>query len=109
MRDRLFELKDKRHELLARYHAVEAQDRVVGAVTALNAADPTNEISRFEDGVRRRETLAQGRAEVAAASLESRFDELDEFGKQMVVQDRLALLKDGKAPALSIEPAKTEQ
>lgn len=104
MREKLSELKDKRHELLARAHAVEAQDRVVGAVAALNGADPTSELTRYEDGVRRREALTQGRAEVAAASLENQFDQLQSFGELAMAEERLAALKRGEAPVLSIEP-----
>lgn len=110
MREKLSELKDKRHELLARAHAVEAQGRVVDAVSALNAGDPVSEISRYEEGVRGREALVQGRAEVAAASLESRFDEMESLGELAVAEDRLAALKRGESaslPALSME-ARTE-
>lgn len=104
MREKLSELKDKRHELLASARTVEAQDRVIDAVSALNTADPAGELSRFEDGIRRREALVQGRAEVAATSLESQFDELESLGETAQAQERLAALKSGQVPALQLEP-----
>lgn len=104
MREKLSELKDKRHELLASARTVEVQDRVIDAVSALNTADPAGELSRFEDGIRRREALVQGRAEVAATSLESQFDELESLGETAQAQERLAALKSGQVPALQLEP-----
>jgi phage shock protein A len=108
MRDKLSDLKDKRSELLARARAADAQHRVVDAASALNTADPTSQIGRFEEGVRKREALAQGRIEVAAASLESRFDELDQLSSSAIADDRLAALKRGEQPALQIEQNDTE-
>ena len=56
--------------------------------------DLTSELSRFEDQVRRQEAMAQGRAELAADSFESQFDELEDAGTNAEIEARLAALKN---------------
>ena len=65
------------------------------AVSAINVVDPTSELGRFEDKVRRQEALAQGKAELAASSLDAQFESLEDIGQLTEVEARLAELKAG--------------
>jgi phage shock protein A len=97
MKDKLTELKNKRSELLARAKVAEAQTKVQDAVSSINVLDPTSELGRFEDKVRRQEALAQGKAELAASSLDAQFESLEDIGQLTEVEARLAELKAGSA------------
>lgn len=108
MKSKLSELKTKRSELLARARVAEAQERVVASVTSLNAADPTSELSRFEEGVRKREALAQGRIEIAASSMDNQYAELEADISRVEADDILASIKSGNTAALSIEAPTSE-
>lgn len=77
MKDKHADLKTRRDSLVARQKSAEAQSKVQGAFSAINVLDPTSEISRFEDKVRREEAKAAGQAEVAASSLDAQFEELE--------------------------------
>jgi len=77
MKDKHADLKTRRDSLVARQKSAEAQSKVQGALSAINVLDPTSEISRFEDKVRREEAKAAGQAEVAASSLGAQFEELE--------------------------------
>ena len=94
MKDKLSELKSKRNELVARQKTAEAQAKVQDAVASINVLDPTSELARYEDKVRRAEALAQGKAEVAASSLEAQFAELETDASQIEIEARLAALKN---------------
>ena len=93
MKDKLGELKIKRDQLVARQKAAEAQAQVTDAVSSINILDPSSELSRFEDKVRHTEALAQGKAEVAASSLDAQFAELETDASQVEIEARLAALK----------------
>ena len=93
MKDKLGELKIKRDQLVARQKAAEAQAQVTDAVSSINILDPSSELSRFEDKVRHTEALAQGKAEIAASSLDAQFAELDTDASQVEIEARLAALK----------------
>jgi phage shock protein A len=95
MKDRLVELKSKRDQLVARQKAAEAQQTVQGAISSINIMDPTSELSRFEEAVRREEAQAMGQAEIAASSLESQFSELEGSMEDLELEARLAALKSG--------------
>ena len=104
MKDKLGELKNKRSELLARAKVAEAQTKVQDAVGSINELDPTSELGRFEDKVRRQEALAQGKIELAASSLDAQFESLEDLGELTEVEARLAELKaGGSAPRQAIE------
>ena len=104
MKDKLGELKNKRSELLARAKVAEAQTKVQDAVSSINVLDPTSELGRFEDKVRRQEALAQGKIELAASSLDAQFESLEDLGELTEVEARLAELKaGGTAPRQAIE------
>lgn len=98
MKDKLGELKNRKDSLVARQRAAAAQAQVTRAVASLNVLDPTSELGRFEDIVRRQEALALGQAEVAAASMDNQFAQLEMSDKGFEVDARLAALKAG-APA----------
>lgn len=98
MKQKLEQLRAKRSELLARATVAQAQNAVHDAVTSVNVLDPTSEIARFEDKIRRQEALAQGKAELAASSLDAQFESLEDVGELTEVEARLAALK-GSAPA----------
>jgi phage shock protein A len=95
MKDKLGDLKTRRNALVARHKTAEAQTRVQGALSTINVLDPTREISRFEETVRREEANAAGQAEVAASSLDAQFDELKTSSENIEIEARLAALKAG--------------
>jgi len=96
MKDKLGDLKTRRDALVARHKTAEAQTRVQGALSTINVLDPTSEISRFEETVRREEANAAGQAEVAASSLDAQFDELTTSSEHSEIEARLAALKAGQ-------------
>lgn len=93
MKGKLEELKTKRNELVARARVAAAQNQVQDAVKAVDIADPTSEIGRFEDKIRREEARARGTAELAASSLDSQFEDLEDAQENAEVEARLASLK----------------
>lgn len=99
MRGKLGELKTKRDQLVARQKSADAQNRVQDAISSINVLDPTSELGRYEDQVRRQEALAMGKAEVAASSLEDQFAALEDHSNDIEVEARLAALKSDGAPA----------
>ena len=97
MRAKLDELKYKRDELNARQKTAAAQSQVNDALKAFDVMDPTSEVSRFEEKVRREEARVQGQQELAASSLDSQFNDLEELGRQSELDARLAALKNKNA------------
>ncbi len=98
MRAKLSELTAKRDELVARSKSAAAQTQVIDAVKSIDLLDPTSEISRFEDKIRREEAKVLGQQEIAASTLDKQFESLDDLDKQAEVDVRLAALKAGGAP-----------
>ncbi|MEW1900591.1 PspA/IM30 family protein [Streptomyces sp. NPDC056488] len=94
MRAKLAELRAKRDELVARAKSAQAQNTMVDAVKNVDVLDPTSELSRFEDKVRREEARALGKQELAASSLDAQFEQLDALGDDAEIEARLAALKD---------------
>ena len=107
MESKLGELHSKRDQLIARKKTAEAQVKVQGAIRSINVMDPTSELSRYEDQVRRVEAQAAGQMELAGSSLESQFAELETSSAQMEAEARLAALKSDGEDSLpsSSEPA----
>lgn len=103
MKQKLEQLKSKRSELLARSKSAEAQNKVHDAVKSIDVLDPTSELGRFEDKVRRQEALAAGKAEIAASSLDAQFNALEDVGELTEVEARLAALKTGGSAAPALE------
>jgi phage shock protein A len=93
MQGKLEELKSKRDQLVARAKTAEAQAKVQSAVSSINVLDPTSELSRFEEKVRRDEAQVAGQAELASSSLDAQFAELEGDSTQTEVEARLAELK----------------
>ena len=108
MKDKHADLKTRRDSLVARQKSAEAQSKVQGAFSAINVLDPTSEISRFEDKVRREEAKAAGQAEVAASSLDAQFEELEVSSAAVEVEARLAALENPAAdgPTATHQPAR---
>ncbi|MFC1415099.1 PspA/IM30 family protein [Streptacidiphilus cavernicola] len=95
MKAKLSELQAKRDNLVARSKSAEAQNTMADAVKSINVMDPTSEINRFEQKVRREEARAKGKEELAASSLDAQFESLDAIGDNAEVAARLAALKAG--------------
>ncbi|MFD6417123.1 PspA/IM30 family protein [Streptomyces sp. NPDC060194] len=93
MKQKLVDLKAKRDQLVARAKTAEAQNTMMDAVKSVNVLDPTSELGRFEDKVRREEARALGQQELAASSLDAQFEQLDSLGDQSEIDARLAALK----------------
>jgi len=100
MKSKLSELQSKRDQLVARQKTAEAQAQVQDAVKSIDVLDPTSELSRFEDKVRRVEAQVAGQAELNASSLDAQFEELDVDSDALEIEARLAELKGGAAPAI---------
>jgi phage shock protein A len=95
LRTRREELVRKRDELVSRAKMARAQTQVQQAVKNVSVMDPTSELSRFEERIRREESMARGMQEVAASSLEDQFADLQSTEEEMEVEARLAALKSG--------------
>lgn len=89
------ELVQKRDELVSRAKMAAAQRQVQEAVREVSVMDPTSELNRFEERIRREEAMARGMAEVAASSLEEEFASLDDAETELEVEARLASLREG--------------
>ena len=59
------------------------------AVKSIDVMDPTSELSRFEEKVRRDEARAAGQAELAASSIDAQFESLDDLAEDAEVEERL--------------------
>lgn len=93
MKGKLTELQAKRDELIARHRTADAQAQVNDAIKSIDILDPTSEIGRYEDRVRRIEAQVQGQQELASTSLDSQFAELEADAGQLEIEARLAELK----------------
>lgn len=95
MRGKLSELTSKRDELIARAKTAQAQAQVQDSLKSIDLLDPTSEISRFEEKIRREEAKVLGAQELAASSLDAQFESLEELDKVAEIDARLAALKLG--------------
>ena len=95
MHAKLSQLTSKRDELVARSKTAEAQGQVLDAIKSIDLMDPTSELGRFEDKIRREEAKVAGQQELAASSLDAQFESLDDLSEQAEVDARLAALKAG--------------
>ena len=96
MKEKLGQLSAKRDELIARSKTAQAQTQVMDAIKSIDIMDPTSEVSRFEDKIRREEARVRGAGELAASSLDAQFESLDNLGELTEVDARLAALKAGR-------------
>lgn len=100
MKFKLTDLKRKRNSLVARSRSAQAQSRPHEAVKSVDIMDPTSEVGRFEDKVRREEARVRGHEELEASSLDAQFAGLDDAAHKSEVEIRLKALKAGRgAPA----------
>ncbi|MBA3876984.1 MAG: hypothetical protein C0498_08615 [Anaerolinea sp.] len=95
MRAKREELVQKKDQLIARAKMAQAQVQVQQSIKSVNIMDPTSEVARFEEKIRREEAKAKGMAEVAASSLDAQFESLDDAASDLDVDARLAALKAG--------------
>jgi phage shock protein A len=93
MRGKREDLVQKRDELVARAKMANAQSQVTSALKSVSITDPTSEISRFEERIRREEAKSRGMAEVAASSIDEQFASLDDQADDAEVESRLQALK----------------
>lgn len=105
MRGKLSQLSSKRDELIARSKTADAQKQVHDAVKSIDLLDPTSEISRFEDKIRRQEAVVLGQQELAASSLDAQFEQLDASDDAIELDARLAALKAGSPAPRAVGPA----
>ncbi|EME36132.1 MULTISPECIES: PspA/IM30 family protein [Kocuria] len=96
MHGKLQELSNKRDELNARQKTVQAQSQVQDALKAFDVMDPTSEVSRFEDKIRREEARVMGQQELAASSLDAQFESLEDLSQESEIEARFAALKAGR-------------
>lgn len=95
LRARREELLQKRDELVSRAKMAQAQGQVQAALKSASVMDPTSELNRFEERVRRQEAQVRGQEEVAASSLDQQFAVLEQDEDEIEVEARLAGLKSG--------------
>jgi phage shock protein A len=93
------ELVQKRDELVSRAKMAQARIQVQQAVKSVSVMDPTSDLGRFEDRIRRQEALASGMEEVGQTNLEDEFAQLDSGEDDLEVEARLRELKSGNGTA----------
>jgi phage shock protein A len=89
------DLVTKRDELVSRAKMAQASMKVQQTVKNVSVMDPTSELGRFEERIRRQEAMARGMEEVASSSLEEQFESLEGDQDEAEVAARLAVLKSG--------------
>lgn len=99
--DQLTVVIARRDDLSARSHAVDAQSSVVEAISSMNSSDPTSDMSRLESSISRKESQAQGHLEMAAASTEYQYAELDRGDAADEAAMQLAELKQQTTPQIT--------
>lgn len=98
MKGKLDQLRSQRDQLIARAKIADAQSQVIDAVKSIDIMDPTSELGRFEEKIRREEAKVLGQQELAASTLDAQFESLDDVGAEIEVEARLAALKSGGSP-----------
>jgi phage shock protein A len=77
-----------------------ARDRLVEeAITTIEIMDPSSEVARFDEKVRREEARTHGRTELPASPLDALFADLDDADHEAQIEERLKALKAGRAMA----------
>ncbi len=87
------ELVQKRDELVSRAKMAQAQMQVQQTLKDVSVLDPTSDLNRFEERIRRQEAQARGMEEVSTLSLEDQFAELEGSEDDLEIEARLAALK----------------
>ena len=99
MKIKLHDMKRKRDNLVARSRSARAQAQLQDAAKGIDIMDPTSEVSRFEEKVRREEARVQSHDELAASSLDTQFASLEDAENKAEIENRLQALKAGRAVA----------
>lgn len=89
------DIVQKRDELVSRAKMARAQRQVTEAVREVSVLDPTSELSRFEERIRREEAQARGMEEVLTSSWEDQLAGLDTMSDDLEIEARLASMKSG--------------
>jgi phage shock protein A len=89
------ELVQKRDELVSRAKMAQAQTQVQQTLRNVSVMDPTSELTRFEEKIRRQEAMARGMEEVTSSSIDEQFKQLEGEESELEVQARLQALKKG--------------
>jgi len=95
------QLVAKRNELVARAKVAEAQSQVLDAIKSVDIMDPSSDLGRFEEKIRREEAKVLGQQELAASSLDAQFESLDDVGEEIEIEARLSALKQGGQAAIT--------
>jgi len=95
LRARREELVQKRDELVSRAKMAQAQGQVQETLKSASILDPTSELNRFEERIKRQEAQVRGMDEVSASSLDQQFADLESNEDEHEVDARLAALKTG--------------
>jgi phage shock protein A len=106
MKDKLGDLRSRRDSLIARARTAQAMAQVTAAASKINILDPTSELGRYEDAVRRQEAMARGQIEIAQTSMQDQWAELESSKHDSEVEARMAQLLSGGS---SSTPAAIEQ
>ena len=99
MKIKLHDLKRKRDNQAARSRSARAQAHVQHALTSIDIMDPTGEVGRFEEKVRREEARVRSHEEIEASSLDAQFAGLEDAGNKAEIESRLKALKSGRTAA----------
>lgn len=103
MKERLRQLRAERDESVTRsrgtHRHAHGRKAAPDAVGSVDVMDPTSDMGRFEEKVRREEERAAGRRELGASSLDAQFETLDTAVDPAEIDARLARLKSGAAQA----------
>lgn len=100
LRGKRQELVAKRDELVARSKAAAAQAQVADAIKSIDVMDPTSDLGRFEEKIRREEARVLGQQEIAASTLDAQFEALEDNDRAIEIEARLAELKLGQQKAI---------
>src|SRR3546814_8523921 len=78
----------KRDELVARAKAAAAQAQVADAIKSIDVMDPSSDLGRFEEKIRREEARVLGQQEIAASTLDEQFEALEDTDRAVALEDR---------------------
>lgn len=96
LRQKMDDLVLKRNELVSRGKVARAQVRVQQAMSSASVMDPTSELGRFEERVRREEAMAHGLEAASMDSLEEQFAQLGADEDEQELDARFSRLKAGQ-------------
>ncbi len=95
------ETRRNRDMLLARYRRAKTQEQISKVAATVSTMDPTADLARMEERIRRQEALAAAHQELAGETLDARFEALETSDPQL--EERLQALKEkvtaGELPA----------